>query len=88
MVKRTEGENEETLAPPMRQIKIRFSQRQRERVCVEKKRKYWAKMKRKHVYEGRKKKKKKKGGNEEAWGKGWLVMKRQRRKIEIEVRER
>lgn len=35
-----------------------------------------------------KKKKKKKGGNEEAWGKGWLVMKRQRRKIEIEVRER
>lgn len=61
MVKRAEGENGETLARPMSQIKIRFSQRDREGVCVEKKkRKYWAKMKRKHVYEGRKKKKRRK----------------------------
>lgn len=34
----------------------------------EKKRKYWTKMRRKHVYEG---KKRKKGENEEAWEKGW-----------------
>lgn len=37
MVKRTEGENGETLAPSMRQIKIRFSQRQRESMRREKK---------------------------------------------------
>lgn len=39
MVKRTEGENGEILAPPMRQIKIRFSQRQRERESMRREKK-------------------------------------------------